>query len=314
MKTFARRLASQSRSAPLSWVAVAAMVAVLAWPPAARADSTCTDTDRAKDLRESQRAEELERSGRPGDAIKVMQTARNSECMPSAGLQRMKAVWARATRTLGEQAEKAGQFEAAHGHFLRGEHMADADRAMLRFAQANKSKAGALGRALHYFDQHGNAASAGEVRTLAEAAGKRWLQAEEKTFAGGRTASLTELEQARDFLRLLGDKAARRANERAVQRGDMMVKGNTPRALEMARDYYGFADQRDKGESVQPIAQRLGDAANKRGEYRVAEQFYELSGDNAAIESMEKSREKAEGQRQKDFKKGQDELEKELKL
>ena len=285
-----------------------------ALPLTAWADSTCTAADYSKTERDAQQAEALERGGKAAEAMTALGAVRQNECLRSAAHQSVKAAWARVTRTLGEQAEKAGQFEQANGYYFRGEHLADADRTMLKYAHAHKAKAESLGKALYYFDQRRNTGAQAEVRGLADATGNQWLQAEEKTFAGGRQSSLPDLEAARSFLRLVGAAAEKRATDRALQRGDATAKGTTPKALEWAVNYYGFADDRAKGESIKPIARRHGDAAAKRGEHRIAEQFYALSGDDAKIEAMEKSREKAEGQRQKDFKKGADDLEKELKM
>lgn len=294
-------------------VAVASLLAVW-FPLTAWADSACTEGDRAKADREAQQAEALERAGKPTEALKALEAVRRNDCLPTAANGRVNGAWARATRTLGEQAERAGQFEQANGLFVRGAHHADADRAMRSYAQAHKTRAEALDRALAYFVGRADTAAQAEVRGLAEAAGNQWLQAEEKTFAGGRLSSVPDLESARLFLRLIGPAAEKRAIDRALQRGDVMARGSTPKALEFALAYYGFADQQDKAESIKPIARRHGDAAAKRGDHRIAEQFYALSGDHAKVEAMEKSREKAEGQRQKDFKKGADDLEKALKM
>ncbi len=294
--------------------AALALVLALTLPTSAWADSTCTDADSVKADRDVQQAEAMERAGKAPEALKAMEAVRGHECLPSAAHHRLKAAWGRVTRTLGEQAEKAGQFDRANHFFFRGEHLADADRTMLKYAQAHKSKAEPLGKALYYFTQRQSAAGQAEVRALAEAAANHWLQVEEKTFAGGRQSSVPDLELARSFFLLVGPAAEKRGAERAVQRGDTTAKGNTPKALEFALAYYQFADQREKAESIKPIARRHGDAAAARGEHRIAEQFYALSGDEAKIEAMDKAREKAEGRRQKDFRKGQDDLEKELKM
>jgi len=297
----------------IPWCTATLSLTLLSLAPA-WADSSCTAADYAQADRQAQQAEALERGGKAAEALEAMQAVRQHECLQTAAMQRVKAAWARATRTLGEQAEKAGRFDQANAFYVRGEHMADADRAMRKFAQANKSKASPLGKALLYFEQRQDTAAQAEVRALALASAEQLLQAEEKTFAAGRASSVPELQQAREFLRLTGAAGEKRANDRALQRGDALAKGNTPRLLEWAIDHYGFADARDKSESIKPIARRHGDAAAARGEHRIAEQFYALSGDDAKIEAMEKSREKAEGMRQKDFKKGADDLEKELKM
>ncbi len=298
----------------LTRIATLATALVALAPLPALADSTCTAADRASDDRRAQRGEVLERGGKPEEALPVLYSVSQSECASTATMQAARAAYRRVARTLGERAEKAGQYYKANEFYFGGEHLADADRAMRKHAHANQAKADPLGAALGYFERRGDAAALAEVRGLAEATGNQWLQAEEKTFSGGRQSSVSDLEAARSFLRLVGAAAEKRATDRALQRGDATATGTTPKALEWAVDYYGFADDRAKGESIKPIARRHGDAAAKRGEHRVAEQFYALSGDDAKIKAMEKSREKAEGTRQKDFKKGADDLENELKM
>lgn len=144
--------------------------------------------------------------------------------------------------------------------------------------------------------------------------------------------SLEHLIIARDWYNLFGDLRQNKAVERAEKRGDVLSKDDKPQSLANARDYYGFAEDGEKARKVIEKANRLGDAHAKKGDYATAMAYYYISdtGENEArikeMESrLEKENEKKEQDRQraikemmknenkqKEFKKGQEELEKEL--
>jgi len=163
-----------------------------------------------------------------------------------------------------------------------------------------------------------------KLRGIAKRQGEKFLADEDKTF-GARKASLVsrretlaELNKARDWLGLSGQ--ARRANERAVKRGDALLASDSRQSLELAISYYDFPyDDPQKDKRVQKVrdkARRLGDAHLKKGEKKLASDYYAIAGmgDKAAKleEENQAEKEKAETKRQSKFKKDQKSLEKAL--
>ncbi len=163
------------------------------------------------------------------------------------------------------------------------------------------------------------------LTAIAKRQGEKYLADEDKTF-GARKASLLsrretlgELNKARDWLGLAGQE--RRANERAVKRGDALLASDSRQSLELAISYYEFPygddAQRDKRvQKVRDKARRLGDAHLAKGEKKLASEYYSIAGlgDKASKleQENEAEKEKAETKRQSKFKKDQKSLEKEL--
>jgi hypothetical protein len=99
-----------------------------------------------------------------------------------------------------------------------------------------------------------------------------------------------------------------------VQRGDALLAENTVRSIELAMEYYHFADNQAKAKQAQERAGKLGDDAARKGEHGLAARYYGLSGDRTKMKAVEKQKEKTESKRQDQFKKDQQALEKELGL
>ena len=137
---------------------------------------------------------------------------------------------------------------------------------------------------------------------------------------------------ARDWYNLFSDLKGNKAVERAQKRGDALTKDEKPQSLANARDYYHLAEDDQKVRKVTEQANRLGDAHAKKSDYATAVAYYYISetGENEGkIKEMEsrlgKENEKKEQEKQKalqemmkdknkqkEFKKGQEDLEKEL--
>ncbi len=139
---------------------------------------------------------------------------------------------------------------------------------------------------------------------------------------------------AREWYNLFSDLKANKAVQRAEKRGDTLTKIETPQSLANAHWYYKFAEDAKKSTRVTDQANRLGDAAAKKGEYQTAVDYYEIghseTGENegkinklqALLEKEAEQKKQAQqkvlqdmtkdDKQQQEFKKGQEDLEKEL--
>jgi hypothetical protein len=146
--------------------------------------------------------------------------------------------------------------------------------------------------------------------------------------------SLKHLGLARQWYDLFGDPKANTMAERAGKRGDTMIKDVRPRSYTSAMRYYELGVLPDKLKTLTAQANKLGDAATQKGEFADAVEYYQIghsqTGENEAKinelearlakedERREQARQKAEREMHKDekqkeeFKKGQQDLEKEL--
>jgi hypothetical protein len=139
---------------------------------------------------------------------------------------------------------------------------------------------------------------------------------------------------ARYWYDLFSDLKGNKPVERAEKRGDASTKIETPQSLANAAWYYGFAEDAERVRKVIEQANRLGDVHAKKGEYATAVEYYEIghseTGENEdkinklqsllekETEKKEQAKQKAlqdmtkDEKKQKEFKKGQENLEKEL--
>jgi hypothetical protein len=104
--------------------------------------------------------------------------------------------------------------------------------------------------------------------------------------------------------------------DRAEQRGDTLAKEDIVRHLENAKRYFEIAEAKKKEQALKDKALRLAQEHEKKGEITQAKDFYSLAGasdkGNELEARTEAQHKKSEDKRQKQFKKGQDDLEKEL--
>lgn len=146
--------------------------------------------------------------------------------------------------------------------------------------------------------------------------------------------SLKHLSVARNWHDLFSDQKANKVAELAGKRGDAMMQDERPNTFSYARQYYGLGNHSEKIKKLTVQANRLGDAAAKKNEYATAVKYYEIghsdTGENEdkinkmqallekETEKKEQLKQKAmqemtkDDKQQKEFKKGQDDLEKEL--
>jgi len=159
-----------------------------------------------------------------------------------------------------------------------------------------------------------------KLQAIATRNGDKFLSDEDKIFSARKTSmtakgdSFDELKKAREWHGLFEQE--KRVNDRAVKRGDTLLADDSRKSIELALSYYGFARNEAGARQARDKARRLGDAHLKKGEKKIAADYYNLAGlgDKAAKleESHEAEKEKAEVKRQDKFKKDQKSLEKEL--
>jgi hypothetical protein len=164
----------------------------------------------------------------------------------------------------------------------------------------------------------------GKLKDIATKQGEKFLADEDKIFNARKTSlaakneSLAELNKARDWLGLFGQEKL--ANDRAIKRGDTLLADDSRKSLELAISYYEFP-YNHKEENIQKVkdkARRLGDAHLKKGEKKIAAEYYQIAGLGEKASQLEEAHEaekaKAETKRQGRFKQDQKSLEKELGL
>lgn len=278
--------------------------------PAVRADG-CATEDEAQAVAQLNRAEALEQAGKLREAYD-MATAVDTMC---ADQRRVDALRQRVGRTLGGQEEKKGQFAAAFDWYVRGGLTAEADRVKLLHVKSRPEDVSVFGNAYDYFKRREAEPILKELRVMAARNADKQLAEEERAFAA-RMVSFDELNKAGDWLRYLGDDQMTRKTGRAEKRGDALIAKDGLGMLENAIRYYDLADKPQKVKQVRDKAMRLGDGYVKTGETTTAANFYRLAGADAKAAALEEqtaqANQKKETQRQEQFKKEQDDLEKEL--
>lgn len=170
-----------------------------------------------------------------------------------------------------------------------------------------------------------------ELEKKASDNGEHALAREEKVFsatitpkiAAAEKPSMSALELAGQWFSFFEDAKRKQVAERSEKRGDFLaLDEQEPQALHAAILYYELAKNPQKIEKTKGKANKLGDAYTKKDEVKKAIAYYEVAENNAKMEelsSLQESRlkkqlkemEKDETQ-QKQFKKEQEDLEKEL--
>ncbi len=290
---------------------------LLAAAPAVFADSLCPS---AKDQQQAEASfAKAEQSERAGDARAASAAASkiDPDCLNGNGDQRLRTLRHRLGKQIGDAEEKNGRLKEAFTWFNDTGNTADADRVMLKRAQARPDDRSIFGGAFDYFKRRAAAASVKVLRDLAAKNAAQALAAEDKQFAATRD-SLDELSKAKDWLTYLEAPENRKAAERAEKRGDTLAAETTRHLLGLAISYYRFADKPQKIKAVRDKAKTLGDEHARQGDGEVAADYYEIAGLKAEAQDIRKrtsaQQRQDEGKRQQQFKKDQDKLEKELGL
>jgi len=281
----------------------------------ALADSECTPADDKAGAAQLKKAEDNERAGKFKEAYQA--ASKLGDCLPEGGYQRQKATLKRVGLQLGQQEEKQGRLAAAFDWYKNSGNDAEADRVKMKQVNASPRDRQLVSDAIDHFRFKNNDARVAELRQLAAKNADLELANEEKAFAA-RKESFDELGKAKDWLYFVGESAAKKVRDRAEQRGDTLVKEDIYRHLENAQRYFDMAEAKQKGKALKDKALRLAQEHEKKGEIKQATDFYSLAGESAKGNELQAKSDaqhkKSEDKRQKQFKKGQDDLEKELGL
>ena len=281
----------------------------------ALADSECTPADDKAGAAQLKKAEDNERAGKFKEAYQA--ASKLGDCLPEGGYQRQKATLKRVGLQLGQQEEKQGRLAAAFDWYKNSGNDAEADRVKMKQVNASPRDRQLVSDAIDHFRFKNNDARVAELRQLAAKNADLELANEEKAFAA-RKESFDELGKARDWFYIVGESAAKKVRDRAEQRGDTLAKEDIYRHLENAKHYFSIAEAKKKEQALKDKALKLAQEHEKKGEITQATDFYSLAGDSAKGNELQAKSEtqhkKSEDKRQKQFKKGQDDLEKELGL
>jgi hypothetical protein len=281
----------------------------------AQADG-CNPAEEKLAATQMKKAEDSERAGKLKEAYAAAGKV-DSMCLAGDGFKRHEAMIKRIGLQLGQQEEKQGRLAAAFDWYKGSRNDAEADRVKMKQVDASPRDRNVVSNAIDHFRFKNNNPRVAELRQLAAKNGDLELANEEKVFAA-RKESFDELGRAKDWFYLVGESAAKKVRERAEQRGDTLAKEDIYRHLENAKRYFDMAEAKQKEKALQDKALKLAKEHEKKGEIKQATDFYSLAGESAkGNELQERSdaqHKKSEEKRQKQFKKGQDDLEKELGL
>jgi len=298
-------------------IGIAAALALMftTYLPMALADGCRTEEEKAA-AAQMRKAEDSERAGKLKEAYEAAGKI-DSMCLAGDGYKRHEAMRKRIGLQLGQQEEKQGRLAAAFDWYKNSGNAAEADQVKMKQVNTTPRDRNVVSNAIDHFRFRNNDARVAELRQLAAKNADLELANEEKAFAA-RKESFDELGKAKDWFYLVGEGADKKVRERAVRRGDTLLKEDTFRHLENAKRYFHMADAKPKEKAVQDKALRLAQEHEKKGEITQATNFYGLAGAGAKGAELEKRTEaqhkKSEEKRQKQFTKDQDKLEKELGL
>jgi hypothetical protein len=152
-------------------------------PPVVVADG-CPDKEIAAETLKLKKAEDSERAGKLKEAFNAAKTVA-WECLGNEAGKRREALMKRVGRTLGDQEEKQGRLKEAFGWYQASGLEADADRVMLKQANAKPDDTNAS-RWRHRLISRFVATMRHRVRSCADLPPvhlDKWLAAEEKAFA-----------------------------------------------------------------------------------------------------------------------------------
>lgn len=284
--------------------------------PTVLADDLCEGNAAAKNKADAQlrQAESLEKSGRVREAYAAAQKA-DADCVSS--ITGLEAVMKRAAATVAKEEEKKSRYQEAFEWYQRAQNSADAGRMQRTLVKTRPDDINTVSHAIDFFRHTNDAEQEKAMRAHAAKNVDKALADEEKHFATVAKNSLQALGRARDWVHYAGN-GRDHVVARAEKRGDTLIAEDGRRFLELALDYYGFAEKRDKQQKVRDKARSLGERALSNGKAELAVEYFQIAGDNAKAEAVEKQHEaqaqQAEEKRKKSFKKDQEQLEKELGL
>jgi hypothetical protein len=296
---------------------IAALLALVltTYLPKASADG-CRPEDEKAAAAQMRKAEESERTGKLKETFALLEKI-DSMCLGGDGYKRHETMRKRVGLQLGQQEEKRGQLAAAFDWYQRSRNEAEADRVKMKQVNSTPRDRNVVSSAIDHFKYRNNDARVSELRGIAAKNAEFELANEEKAFAK-RKESFDELGRAKDWYYYVGEGAAKKVQERAERRGDILLQENTYRHLENAKRYFNMAEAKAKEKALQDKALRLAQEHEKKGEITQATNFYTLAGASAKGNELQKRTEaqhkESEEKRQKQFTKDQSDLEKQLGL
>ena len=297
-----------------NYLAIACLIA--AFGSTAFADDLCAGDAAAKAKADAQvkQAQDLEKAGRAREAHAAASKA-DADCASSiTGLDGVKK---RTAKIVAVEEEKKSRFKESFEWYQLAGSPADAGRMQRKLVEIKPDDINTVSHAIDFFHHISDAPQEKDMRTHAGKNVAKALATEEKRFASANKNSLQELGLARDWAYYAGS-GKDGAMARAEKRGDTLITEDGRRFLELALDYYGFAEKKDKQQKVRDKARSLGERAASKGEAELAVAYFQIAGDDAKAEALQKQTEvkaeQTEESRKKTFKKDQDKLEKELGL
>lgn len=320
-------------------IAIAALGGAIAALPCAALADGCTDEDVRASAAALSQAQAQERSG----SLKQAYSAAGAAECTGEQLRESNALRARVALKIAQAAEAKSAFygvssgDFAFDWFVRAEQhkalaagrysnweasasRADSDRVLNAYVRQERMSAEAVSAALGRRSWL-SSSSAEALEAHARGQFEKAMEQEAKAFASGGvhgySASLSAFDDAARWRSALGDTDAQAVRTAAARRGDVLSRESTPRSLEFAMRYLGFAGEPGKEIAVKAKAETLGDQASARGDSALAIRYYEVAGSakgDALREKGEKTREAEEEIRKKKFKDDQKALEDELGL
>lgn len=295
------------------FVLLACVLALCSYLSPAAADG-CRTEEEKQAAAQMKKAEDAERAGKLRESYDMAGKI-DSMCLAGDGSKRHEAMQKRLGLKLGQQEEKQGRLDAAFDWYSRSRNETDADRVKMKQVNVNPKNRNLVSGAIDHFKRRNNTTQVAELRKLAAKNADLELANEEKAFAA-RKESFKELVEAKDWFYYVGEGAAKKAHERAEQRGDVLAREDYRAAIENALRYYNFADAKQKAKTLRDKAMRIGDSLVQKGDNAAAVEYYRLAGATDKAEELRKRTEKqqkqSEEKRQKQFSKEQDDLEKQL--
>jgi hypothetical protein len=219
---------------------------------------------------------------------------------------------------------------------------AEADRLMVKFAKSKPGDLEVFRRAAGHFrnrEQSGDSSGdkqnpqhLAELRRISIENARGALAQEEQEYArkvvdaGGSLAerSMARLREARQWFAFYAPADIREIRARAERRGDELAGSADALSLRQALTYFDLAENTAKAGMVRSRARDLGDAASKKGNLAAAGQLYAVAGDTKRVEETgrragaqaEQAQRKLmkDEKQQRQFRKEQDELERQLGL
>jgi hypothetical protein len=279
-----------------------------------RADDVCSQEERRTADAGLARAQAAEKAG---DLPGALRLANSNDVRNCGDYKVAQSLVTRVAGRLGKDAEAAGKLAAAFDYFEQGALHDDARRVGMKQLTADPKNRQLASNLLGFMQRHEFADSVRVLQDHARDQAERLLAEEAKTHAV-RSPRRELLDEARDWLRVAGDEPAASVAARAVKRGDEYAALDYAYALQQALAYYSFAGRADKEPSVRTKARGLADKLAGGKDWATAAELYEIAGDSKRARELRASREAdaatAEKNRQEQFKKEQDDLEKELDL